>query len=283
MTEVSSKIGIMQGRLSPPINGRIQAFPEGTWRHEFHIAQQLGLSCIEWVHQRATLGVDPISTDEGIAEIRTVVDATGVNIHAITADYFMEARLIEAGGAIDAASLTHLQWLLARAAELRVHHVMVPLVDSGRLRDQREISAFTSMVRNLSRTLQDGEVELHMESDLEPEVWRAILMEIGNPMVRVCFDTGDRASLGFDPELDLRVLGQWVGSVHIKDRMLGGSTVPLGRGAANFVQVLPRILRAGFHGPFILQVARTEDMPEPAWALQNIKFLLRELAKFAVE
>lgn len=44
-------IGIIQGRLSPPTEGGIQSFPVETWKHEFLLATQAGLNCIEWVYQ----------------------------------------------------------------------------------------------------------------------------------------------------------------------------------------------------------------------------------------
>ena len=45
------EIGIMQGRLLPPINGHIQAFPENRWREEFAIARECGLGFIEWIFE----------------------------------------------------------------------------------------------------------------------------------------------------------------------------------------------------------------------------------------
>jgi L-ribulose-5-phosphate 3-epimerase len=47
-------IGIMQGRLSPPVGGRIQSFPVDCWREEFFRAREAGLNCIEWVYEFET-------------------------------------------------------------------------------------------------------------------------------------------------------------------------------------------------------------------------------------
>ena len=41
-------VGIMQGRLVPPVDGRIQAFPAENWKDEFELASDAGLACIEW-------------------------------------------------------------------------------------------------------------------------------------------------------------------------------------------------------------------------------------------
>ena len=42
------KFGVMQGRLSKPINGKIQSFPKKTWEKEFSLAKKLSLKYIEW-------------------------------------------------------------------------------------------------------------------------------------------------------------------------------------------------------------------------------------------
>ena len=43
------KLGIIQGRLSKPINGHIQEFPKETWENEFKLLNNLGLNHIEWI------------------------------------------------------------------------------------------------------------------------------------------------------------------------------------------------------------------------------------------
>ncbi len=40
-------LGIMQGRLVPPVDGKIQAFPAGSWERELLLARQAGLDLIE--------------------------------------------------------------------------------------------------------------------------------------------------------------------------------------------------------------------------------------------
>ena len=45
------EIGIMQGRLLPPVGEHIQAFPAKSWREEFAIARECGLGMIEWIFE----------------------------------------------------------------------------------------------------------------------------------------------------------------------------------------------------------------------------------------
>jgi sugar phosphate isomerase/epimerase len=42
-------------------------------------------------------------------------------------------------------------------------------------------------------------------------------------------------------------------AVHVKDRVKGGGSRPLGTGDANFQGFFPALLRAGFRGDFVLQ------------------------------
>jgi L-ribulose-5-phosphate 3-epimerase len=42
-------------------------------------------------------------------------------------------------------------------------------------------------------------------------------------------------------------------AVHVKDRVRGGGSKPLGTGDTNFQGFFPRLLRAGFRGDFVLQ------------------------------
>jgi hexulose-6-phosphate isomerase len=47
--------------------------------------------------------------------------------------------------------------------------------------------------------------------------------------------------------------------VHVKDRILGGTTVPLGEGAADFPSVFHHLAQIGYDGALILQTARAAD------------------------
>ena len=43
------KIGILQGRLSPQVNGQIQEFPVYSWEKEFDYVKKLNVNGIEWI------------------------------------------------------------------------------------------------------------------------------------------------------------------------------------------------------------------------------------------
>ena len=54
----------LQGRLSPVVDGKIQAFPWAHWRDEFPEAARLSLKLLEWTLDHDRLSENPLMTLE---------------------------------------------------------------------------------------------------------------------------------------------------------------------------------------------------------------------------
>ncbi len=96
-------------------------------------------------------------------------------------------------------------------------------------------------------------------------------------MVRINYDSGNSAYLGYHPTDEFAVYGKYVGSVHIKDRKYRGTTVPLGHGNTDFASLFQNLKKHKYQGDFILQVARGQDGRELDWCLQNKEFLIKQI------
>jgi len=107
--------------------------------------------------------------------------------------------------------------------------------------------------------LESAEVEVAIESDLPAEDLGEMLLEIDHPLVRAYYDTGNAAALGFSLEKDVSMLGNLITAVHVKDRVKGGTTLPLGEGDADFDAFFKALKRQDYNGPFILQTAFGPD------------------------
>lgn len=271
-------VGIMQGRLSPPAAGRIQSFPVQTWRDEFHRAREAELDCIEWIYEEDTEAWNPLRTDAGIAEILQVADESGVAVRSICADYYMTQRLIAQDGRPRENVVQHLSWLVARAGALGIGHIVLPFVDASSLSSPAQLEGVHSVVESVVPEAQRVGVELHLETDLIPGDLVHLLKRISHPLVRANYDIGNSAALGHEPADELALLAPWLGSVHVKDRRLGGGTVPLGTGSADFPTTFRLIHAARFRGPFILQAAREQGPSETDLAKRNRQFVDGQLA-----
>jgi L-ribulose-5-phosphate 3-epimerase len=274
-------IGIMQGRLSPPVGGRIQSFPVDSWRQEFPRARKAGLNCIEWVYEVDTEADNPLRTEAGVMEIGNLVRESGVAVWSICADFYMKERLVGDDGAPRAPVVEHLNLLLQRASWLGVRYIVLPFVDESSLNSGAELEGALEVLRRLMPRAQAAGVELHLETDLEPSLLVQMLQKMSHPLLRANYDIGNSASLGHDPVEELTLLSPWLGSVHVKDRLRGGGTVPLGTGAADFATCFRLLVQNHYRGPFILQAAREEGLSEIELAIRNRQFVETHLATVA--
>ena len=64
-----NNVGFMQGRLVDQIDGKIQAFPTLQWEEEFEIANQLGISLMEWTIDDFNFDENPLMTKNGRQKI----------------------------------------------------------------------------------------------------------------------------------------------------------------------------------------------------------------------
>jgi hexulose-6-phosphate isomerase len=116
-------------------------------------------------------------------------------------------------------------------------------------------------------------VELDLETSLAPREFADLLARV--PLAHVNYDTGNSASLGFDPAEEFQCYGERIGSIHVKDRVLHGGSVPLGTGDTRFDVISAELDKIHYNGPFILEAARGEPGGELVNALRNATFARR--------
>lgn len=257
------KIGIMQGRLQPPVGGQIQAFPQD-WRPEFAVAKEAGLDAIEWIYD---VGINPIVSIAGRDTMALEVSRTGVQIRSVCADYFMRWPLLSG----DPAMVRTLAWVIQQCSAAHVQRLVLPFVDHSSMQGSAPVDVAALLVSCVEYAENLG-VELHIETDLSPNQYRGFLSCL--PGIKVCYDTGNSASLGYRWQDEFAAYGPQIGSVHIKDRVRGGGTVPLGEGDVDFQGVFHGLEQLGYDGDFILQVARGPAGEELEWARHNRQFVL---------
>ena len=273
-----TRIGIMQGRLVPPDGERIQCFPRDEWAREFPLAAAAGLDCIEWIFDEFGEDVNPLATDSGIDAVLALADEHGVQISSICADYFMDRPLVRASASQLAERFKVLDWLLRRCGRLGADRMVVPFVDASRIDTDQELDDVVAVLRRTLPIAEETGIEIHLESSLEPERLAGMLERLPHALLKVNYDSGNSSSLGYQPRAEFAAYGPLIGSVHIKDRVLQGGTVPLGRGDADLSSLFDCLREVGYTGDIILQVARDTSGDEVAWAQSNRRFVLDQLA-----
>ncbi len=269
----------MQGRLLPPQNGRFQCFPRDLWRDEFPLAASAGLDAIEWIYDLHGADVNPITTDDGILEIKAISKRHGIGVVSVCADYFMDRPFVMATPNEFSELTGHLRWLLDRCRQADISRIVLPFVDGSRMETEEHMHRVAEMLRKLLPYAEAAGVEIHLETSLGPEMFAAFLGNLPHAFLKVNYDAGNSASLGYDVQEELAAYGRRIGSVHIKDRVVRAGTVPLGTGNADIPALLGGLQSISYQGDYVLQVARGEPGNELDWAKGNLAYLLRLLER----
>lgn len=255
---LTNEIGIMQGRLSPRIDGKIQAYPANTWQKEFEIAQEIGYAAIEWIVEKP-VETNALMTDSGKAEIKKVIASTGVRIDYVCADIFMQQPLVRMTEETKSQNKEYLFEILKNAKEVGAIGVEVPFVDNSSIKSEKDKQEFIDAMQEAFNLAKDLDLKISLETDLPPLAFKELLERIDLDYIQANYDIGNSASLGFDPKQELDAYGQRILNVHVKDRKLGGTTVPLGTGSADIQCVFQKLNEIGYTGGITMQAARGEN------------------------
>jgi L-ribulose-5-phosphate 3-epimerase len=274
-----TQIGIMQGRLVPPEPGRLQAFPRDRWADEFSLAKSVPLSYIEWIYDAYGEEVNPLGTEEGVDQLVEKQQTTGINVKSLCADWFMDYPFLRCSKEQLQERQKFLATLLDRAKKVGIKRIVLPFVDASAINSTEDENTVVQVLEAALPQSKKNGVELHLETSLGPEDFARLLDRVKHPMVKVNYDIGNSASLGYKADSEFDAYGDRIGSVHIKDRVLNGSTVPLGTGNADFARVFERLKEVDYGGDFTMQIARGEPGDEVNWARKNIDFFAKHITQ----
>jgi L-ribulose-5-phosphate 3-epimerase len=109
-----------------------------------------------------------------------------------------------------------------------------------------------SLINNLG-------IKIIFESDFEPSELLRFISRLSDINFGINYDIGNSAALGLNPVEEFQAIGSRILNVHVKDRPLNGTTVPLGDGDANFSLIFGLLQSHGYISNYILQTARAKD------------------------
>ncbi len=145
-------VAVMQGRLLPPRDGKIQCFPREGWRDEFALAAAADIDAIEWIFDVTGLDANPVVTDAGLQEMAALSAQTGVGVRSICADYFMDRPLLRANDDEIHDRTETLSWILRRGALLGAGRVVLPFVDASKIDSEAELGFVASILGRVRAT-----------------------------------------------------------------------------------------------------------------------------------
>ncbi|MBF0195204.1 MAG: sugar phosphate isomerase/epimerase [Magnetococcales bacterium] len=253
-------IGFIQGRLSPIIDGQIQAFPVENWKQEFPLAELHGFPCMEWtIGSQEPLLENPLMTSKGQAEISDLCKKHKLQLTSLTGDCFMHKPFWKAKGIERDNLLNEMSQIISATGKMAIPYIVVPLVDNGQLENQQQIDNLYNGLDKIVDQLKKSKVVFVFESDFTPDRLKVLIDKLDPEYFGINYDSGNSSALGYDPQEEINTYASRIYNVHVKDRLLGGTTVPFGEGNADLPMVFKLLKQHNYQGRYMLQPARATD------------------------
>lgn len=275
----------MQGRLTPPKERGIQFFPFDNWENEFYTAEHLGLDEIEFIFDYENYVQNPLWTSDGIKQIQTLREETGIQINAVCFDYFMRRPFYKATqreqNLIREENTKIIKRILDSMKQLGIGLIEIPLVDDSSLKSNAEKTAFFEWLSQII-SYADQSICFGLETDLNPKDFLEYLEKFNNKRVGANYDSGNSSGIGYDLYEEVTTLKDFIYNIHIKDRIYHGTTVQLGTGSADFDQLFKGLSEIEYKYNFILQAARGIEGEEESNIAAQIEFVNSYIKKYNI-
>ena len=251
----------------------------GAWREEIRRARTVGLDYIEWIHDGYGHSANPIFTPDGRAELAALKREYEIATPAVCGDWFMDFPFMRCTAEQRDQREQHLHELLPLVAAIGANRVVIPIVDHARMVTGDDKEVILAVLERALPIAEANEVELHLETDLNAEDFKAFMHRLPHPMLKVNWDSGNSSGLGYVAHEEFAAYGDRIGSIHIKDRYRkpegGIETRPLGTGSVNFDDVFNSMNGIDYQGGVTLQVARGVPGDEIAFIETQLAFVKR--------
>ena len=257
MNKKKYTIGFMQGRLSDLVDNMTQSFPWNNWEKEFSIANQNNLELIEWTLDAKNLYQNPLMNKYGRKKIKNLCERFNLKVSSLTGDCFMQEPFWKRNN----PNVLKKEFIdiCEAAAILGITYIVIPLVDNGSFENNSQKDLFTNYLLDQYIFLKKRKIKIIFESDLDPIRLKEFISNFPEDTFGINYDIGNSAALNYDSNQEFSAYGGRILNIHVKDRLKGGKTVPLGCGNADFKKVFNNIASVKYSGNLILQTARAEN------------------------
>lgn len=276
-------MGIFQGRGTPPLGRGIQFFPFEEWELEFPLYSSLGFHEMEFIFDKERYEENPLWTKIGIKKINDQIQASRVRVNHVCADFFMREPFHKMSPQRRKRNLQLLIKLLDHSHQIGATDIELPFLDDSSLKTAEEISITKEILFQALVEASKLDMNLCLEADLIPSSFADLMKDLNHPNLKITYDSGNSASLGYSTKEEIELLGKYFGNIHIKDRIFKNGTVALGAGNANFDELFSGLKRIDYGGSLILQAARGDDGLEKETIQKHLDFVQRYISSYLSE
>ena len=248
-------IGIIQGRLSEPVNGYIQEFPTN-WQREFELLHKCDLTHIEWLITKGTAKTNPAFNEQ--------ISLRKLPISSYCADTLVDVRITD-----EKYLQECLQPICESALRNKIDMITIPLLEDSSVEDSDIRQKFKSLILKYAKKYANLKFSFECELSID-KLWD--ILELSDNFY-VTYDTGNITSYGLDHSEYIDAFHQRISNIHLKDRTYDAKTVYPTTGDTDFALIFDKLISIGYNGVYTLQTARGKTGKEVITTLQHKNIL----------
>lgn len=238
------KLGIIQGRLSEPIDNHIQEFPEEKWEDEFHKITLLSLSHIEWIVTEKSFNNKIFNTN---------IKKYSNSISSVCCDHLI-SESIQDKKFLNERLIPICNWCL----ENDIKSISIPLLESSAVTKKNKKVIFDNFIYYGSLYH-----EITFNFEIESDIDLCLELVESRKNFGLVFDTGNITSSGFDHKNWIQKGFKYINHIHLKDRTKNPiRTVEPLTGDTNFKEIFDLLKKLDYNSYYTIQTCRGETGKE---------------------
>jgi hexulose-6-phosphate isomerase len=240
MNEFERRLGIIQGRLLPPVDNHIQEFPKDDWEKEFEYIDKLKINFIEWIVTKKSY------------DSLFYLDLTNYSkkISSICCDHIIDNRIIDKN-----FIQKHLVPVCDFCIKNNIKNITVPLLEESSI-NENNFDILKDNFINLANFYND--LNFYFEIDAHHSLVKNFISSHNN--FYFTYDTGNLTSSGYNHSEYIEAVFEHIGNVHLKDRTINPpKTVKPLFGNTDFFIIFKLLNKMNYKGNFTLQTAREKE------------------------
>ncbi|MCK5617369.1 sugar phosphate isomerase/epimerase [Candidatus Pacearchaeota archaeon] len=266
------KIGIMQGRVIPEDLNKFQIFPVSHWQAELIAISKMGVEYVELLYDKRLVCKELFASRKDFDALGIRPNSSGSlpNPRSICIDYLASVCALKNWEVF----YNEIIYIAEKVKSSNVKILVIPFCDENLISTAQELEGFFELCQryNLDELAGSHSVQLALEFGLPATTLWAALKKNSFSNIRLCYDLGNSKAMGYCPEEEIAILGDFICHVHIKDRCVGGPNVMLGEGEVDFSACFKALKENGYKGTMVLETKYSE---KPALeASKNLQFII---------
>jgi L-ribulose-5-phosphate 3-epimerase len=268
------KLGFMQGRfVNSEKKNCIQYFPEKNWPKEFNIANKNNFKIMEWTINSDNMLKNPLYHGN-LSSVKKMMKKYKIKIPSLTCDYFMQKPFFRIDKKKDKNKIIDkIKKIIRNGNRIGIKYYIFPLVDNASIKTLTEENILIKETKKLLKLLNKKALIL-FETDYHPCKIINFIKKFKSRKIGINYDTGNSASLNYNFDDEVKYL-KYIKNIHIKDRVLNGHSVRLGKGNWDYKKFF-KLIKKNYKGNFILQTARNKHKKNIFEINTNRKFFENE-------